>query len=151
MLCMISYVIFHAFIVTTLIVRCWATMPTMIPVLMHVLTTTRHSILVFLNMCQVTQLLTLCRKFIIIFYYKTQRQTNVPYSTYCAAPWQVNYLYGTTECIGLLVLKCDNTNNVERIVGTNQLFLSAVRSSSLNILISIVTCFHLWFTFILIV
>ena len=44
----------------------WATMLTMIPVLMHVLTTTRHSILVVLNVCQVTQLLTLYMKFIII-------------------------------------------------------------------------------------
>ena len=45
-------------------------------------------------------------------WYETQRQTNVPWYAYCVAPWQVNCLYSTTECICLLVLNCDNTNNV---------------------------------------
>ena len=40
------------------------------------------------------------------------RQTNVPCYAYCVAPWQVNYLYGTRECVGLLVLNCDKKNNV---------------------------------------
>ena len=84
-------------------------------------------------------------------WYKTQRQTNAPYLAYCAAPWQVNYLYDTRECIGLLVLKCDNTNNVWS--GNESAVPQCCKVSFFFylILISIVTCFHLWFTFILIV
>ena len=44
--------------------------------------------------------------------YKTQRQTTVPYITYCSTPCQLNYVYDTKECVALLVLKNGSANSV---------------------------------------
>ena len=40
------------------------------------------------------------------FGYKTQGQTNIPCYSYCGSPCQVNYVYGASDCLGLLVLQC---------------------------------------------
>ena len=47
-------------------------------------------------------------------WYKPQRQTKVPCYAYGVAFWHANYIYGTTQCFGLLVLQrsADNVNSM---------------------------------------